>query len=59
MTLSSVSLLAIGVAIGLLIGMIRNKPAHDAAAAEEIELLKERVSTLEDELQPRRAALDF
>lgn len=59
MDFTSLLLLATGVAIGLLIGVIRNRPALDAAAAEELELLKERVSTLEDELQPRRAALDF
>lgn len=59
MDFSSVLLLAVGVAIGLLIGMVRNKPDHGAAAAEELELLKERVSALEDEIQPRRAALEF
>lgn len=36
MDFSSILLLAVGVAIGLLIGMVRNKPAHDAAASEEL-----------------------
>lgn len=59
MSLTHILFLAAGVVIGLLIGVLRNKPVHDAETAEEIELLKERVSALEDDAEPRRAALDF
>jgi uncharacterized protein YacL len=59
MSLTHILFLTAGVVIGLLIGVIRNKPVQDAETAEEIELLKERVSALEDDAEPRRAALDF